>query len=162
MKNLLPSLKKVNNHEVVIIKQGDGRYELGALTSAMELTNDDIFLLQDSCEIKDPKIFDIAAAHKGGMALNPRFEMYLGKYSRQVLEQMEIPIPRTKAEAVSYESAWNEKYIKLDKGFTVFHQPLHDNHIFEDKFGRTNMILENDYIKKYKGTWSHEMITESM
>jgi hypothetical protein len=29
---------------------------------------------------------------------------------------------------------------------------------FEDKFGRKNIILENNYIKKYKGHWTRRML----
>lgn len=96
------------------------------------------------------------------MALNPRFEMYLGKYDRRILDQMYIPTPFNKAEAVKFEQEWNRAYIKNDPNFKVFHQPLHDVEVFEEKFGRNNMILENDFIKKYKGSWHLGMISESM
>lgn len=127
----------------------------------MQDTDEDIFLLQDSCEIKDQKLFEICEAHQGGIALNPSFQMYLGKYDRRILAGLEIPTPQSKAQAVHFELAFNNEYIKRDPNFTVFHQPLHDNHVYEDKFGCRNMILENDYIKKYKRCWNTAMITES-
>jgi len=128
----------------------------------MQDTDEDIFLLQDSCEIKNNDLFKIAEAHNGGMALNPIFQMYLGKYDRKVLQGMEISIPNSKAQSVHLEDTFNREYIKRDKNFTVFHQPLTDTEVFEDKFGYTNMILENDYIKKYKRCWSTDQITEYM
>jgi len=32
--------------------------------------------------------------------------------------------------------------------------------VYEEKNGRNNMILENDYCKKYKGHWNLEMICD--
>src|SRR6476469_2898705 len=86
LKDLIQTLPK--KYQILIVENeaktsnyipNAGGYELGALKKAMSLTDDDIFLLQDTCLIKNPEIFDIAASHNGGMAICTRFMSYLGK-----------------------------------------------------------------------------------
>ena len=84
--------------------------------------------------------------------------MFLGKYRREILNQMSIPLTKTKMEAVLQECAFNEAYSRLEPKMATIFNPLVNTTIFEEKFGRNNMILENDYIKKYKATWALNMV----
>lgn len=163
--DLLHSLKGVK-YPVVIVNNGreyehnfnhrviqndhDG-YELGAL-KLLKDRDDSVFLLQDTTEIKDQSIFDIANEYEGSIALCARFMSFLGKYRTEVINQIGIPIVDGKEHSITLETEWTNQYIRNEPNFQ-FIQPLQDNPNREFKHGRLNMILENDYIKKYKGTW---------
>lgn len=151
---------KLLPEDVEIIRNKRDGYEIGALEMVLKKTSyDEIFLMQDTCEIKNTALFnEIFTRYTGGVGLSPRLMMYLGKYRRTHLEKMRFPKITSKIESVEQETRFNDEYIRLDSDYSVFHQPLFDNDKFEERFGRKNMVLENDYIKKYKGTWSLDMI----
>jgi hypothetical protein len=132
-------------------------FELGALETARDDGKfDQIFLLQDSCEVKNPDLFRLAFEEYRGrtVALGHNLFMFLGKYLRQILDVIELPQIRTKGESIRHEVEFNHRYLQRDPA-AVFLQPqLCDGSVFEEKFGRRNMILENPWIKKYKGKWS--------
>ncbi len=128
-------------------------YELGVLKRAYDEIRDDLFFLQDTCEIKDNEMFQYADIQQGGVAICDRFMSYLGKYKRDVLEQMTFPEVKDKEQSIHHEGEFNRRYMLLDKNFSYFPQRLHDSNTFEEKFGRLNMRLENDYIIKYKKTF---------
>jgi len=85
----------------------------------------------------------------------------MGIYDRKLLKKTGIPEVRTRAEAVYFEVRWVEDYILAAGEISVFFSDLNDSDIFEEVFGRTNMVLENDYLKKYKGTWSRSQLDDS-
>lgn len=139
-----------------------GGFDLGALRLLFETTDyDQIFLIQDSFEIKKLDLFDIAAHCPGSFAVSKGFFHYTGKYQRKIAEKIGIPITQTKMDAVYYEYHWSMDYAKTDKKIAMMENALSDDmkeaH-FETKFGRKNLVLENEYIKKYKGHWNHEML----
>jgi len=150
------------NHRI-IFNEKDG-FELGALKRVLEETDaEEIVLLQDSCEIKDLKLFDMMFENQNSVAISETFLSYLRKYERSVLEQMKIPETKTKTESVRNEGQFNGNYMNLCQvdilfgrfGFTYF-----EGNRFEERFGRMNLISENDYLIKYKGTWNAEMIKD--
>lgn len=140
-------------HKSRHIANPEGGYELGALKVAMQRTGEDIFLLQDTCVIKNKKLFDIAASKKGGMAVCERFLSYLGKYDRSVLDKLELPHPGNKRQAIEYEHQFTHRYTCEDPHFSYLDPVLRDGERYEDKHGRLNMVLENEFIIKYKATW---------
>ncbi len=154
LENLLFSLEGVKYPYSVFMNDKDNSgYELGVLKRAYEEIRDDLFFLQDTCEIKNKEMFDYADNQPGGVAICDRFMSYLGKYKRDVLAQMVFPEVKDKEQSIHHEGEFNRRYIKLDKDFSYFPQRLHDSNVFEEKFGRQNMILENDFIIKYKFTY---------
>lgn len=132
-------------------------FELGALETARDDGKfDQIFLLQDSCEVKTPDLFRLAFEEYRDrtVALGHNLFMFLGKYLRRVLDVIELPQVRTKGDSIRQEVEFNHGYLQRDPA-AVFLQPqLCDGPVFEEKFGRLNMVLENPWIKKYKGKWS--------
>lgn len=151
--DLLKSLEGVKYPVKIYENDPDNsRFELGVLQKALDEFDDDVFLIQDSCEIKDLSLFDKAAQHTGGLALCHRFMSYLGKYKREILRQMEIPIVTDKESAIHHELHWNSDYMSRDPNF-MYLDPMSDNDQREEKHGRVNMILENQWIKKYKATF---------
>lgn len=149
--NLLRSIEGVKYPVIIFYNHAgwDG-YELGALTHLSKI--DDVCLLQDSVEIKDIGLFDRLAAAPGGVALCHNFQCYLGKYSKKVLDSISIPEVRSKTESVNQESQFYYTYSAADPDYQTLEPVLHDNHGRKEyRFGRENLILENDYLIKYKG-----------
>lgn len=127
------------------IDRPEKSYELGAIKKASEIFDEFIFL-QDSTEIKDNTLFDKLFETEGNVALTNGFYHYMGKYVSKDLP--EIPECHNKEDAIYYEIRW------FTKPYKVFKEelPVHTNN-FEEKFGESRMILENKYIKKWKGTY---------
>lgn len=150
--NLLKSLEGVRYPIIVVVNhKGHDRYELGALKLLSKI--DDVFLLQDSTEVKDLKVFDIAVTSLGGVALCHNFMSYIGLWKKSILDQMIIPGVGTKQESINREVSFTRRYMDLDPHFKHLEPRLMDGEVFEERFGRKNMILENEFVKKYKGTW---------
>lgn len=141
-------------------------YEIGAIEATLSLTKwEEFILLQDTIEIKDQKIFNILFENYQGKSVsyNPHFQMYLGKYRREVLAKM-LPLPqiRDKVEAVRQEWDFTKKYRTLDGNVEIFNPKFVDDNFydnFEMAFGRNNLKLEDDYIIKRKGTWDASQLS---
>jgi hypothetical protein len=72
---------------------------------------------------------------------------------------------KDKWSAVLQEQYFNQEYFKVSNPVILFPPKTFDKgnkeNNYEMKFGRNNQILENEYLKKYKGTWNPNMIKES-
>lgn len=151
---LLASLEGVK-YPVYVIVNKKGGYELGALKRLLDENphENDFFLLHETTVIKDQTIFDIAAQFDGSLAMCPGFASFLGKYRREVLEEVGIPVPMSRLAAIYYESFWNIMYMNLEKKIAMCDEPLGDTDVFVKKFGKKRMLLENSYMKKWKSNW---------
>ena len=153
-----------------VFKDYQDSFELGAIKKILETDTptkkktilDEFIFIQDSCEIKGDKLFDEMFSYKGNIALNRFYLSYLGKYDCSVLRKMDIPAVKDKEDSVIQEGDFNKKYIELSGEpkimFKFFGEPDYENSRFEYKYGRMNLICENDYLIKYKGTWSIERL----
>lgn len=134
-------------------------YEIGAIDATMKATDwDEFILLQDTIEIKNQKIFEMLFNNYGGRSVsyNPHFQMYLGKYRREVLERMTLPEVRTKIEAVRQEEDFTRAYKNIEPT-DVFNPSFKDEAFYnnwEEMFGRKNLKMEDEFIIKRKGTWN--------
>lgn len=128
----------------------DNQYEMRGLKLGMSLFDEFIYL-QDTIEIKDQELFDILFSKKGMYSISPRFLMYIGKYDSKELMNYNLPSVSNKYEAVMGE-AWLRDNVLSE----CFDQTFIDGNNFEFKHGRKNMVLENKYLKKYKGTFTME------
>jgi hypothetical protein len=162
LQNCLNSFGKYDKYPIIVVINDD--FELGKLKWAYDHTDlDEIFLLHDTMEIKDVGLFDEAFEQCAGKSYalsdHPTYMgMFLGKYRREILRLMDIPITKTKREAVLQETDFNQRYAQLEPFKVVCDPPLRNTDIFEDKFGRKNMVLESEFVRKYKGTWCWEMV----
>jgi hypothetical protein len=133
----------------------DNRYELGAIERVLEDTDiDEFVLLQDTFEIKDIRFLDTCFARRESVALGPAFFHYAGKWKRSVLNGMAIPKVTSKYESVRQEGVFTRQYIEREDVWVLdehFHDGEHKG--FVEMFGRTNMLLENDFYIKRKGDW---------
>lgn len=139
-------------------------FEIGAIEEALLGTDlDEFFFLQDTFEVKNQGLFRILFEDFAGRSVsyNPHFQMYLLKYRREILEHMSIPKVRTKREAIKLEEEFNRAYANLDGNVHIFNpnfrdEPFYGN--YEERFGRNNLKLEDEYLIKRKGTWTTEQI----
>ena len=135
-------------------------FESAAITYAYEHTDwDEFVLLQDTVEVKNIDFFNIVFEEFKGktvFAQNGGFS-FLNKYTRKALLLTGIPKTKTKRESIYAESTFHRALLNTGV-FVLWPKSLKDNPNREFKFGRKNMILENDYIKKYKGCWNINMV----
>jgi hypothetical protein len=160
LKDCLESLKDYKTHPIIVLNQYE--WEIGKIKWIYDHTDlDEFIFLQDSVIIKDISWIDVVfnlTGHSVSLC-EPPFTMYMGKFTREGLSKLEMPLIRTKKEAVFYEANWCSEYARLND-YSVLWTDLVDNPSREFHHGRENMVLENPYIKKYKGTWDLSQIPE--
>lgn len=141
-------------------------FELDCIDKAMWLTDWDEFLfLADSTVIQDLKFFDLVFKGTEGKSVSVCQEpclggMYMMKYRREILKQMPIPKVNTKKMAVYWEIVFNEFYCGLegiDNIKVLFPELTHSDTIIE-RHGRENMVMANQYIRRYKGSWGQKAL----
>lgn len=156
-------LNSINSTYPVIISNHDG-WVMDAVRIMFDITTfDEIFFLNESMIVKDNSIWDIVfKEHEDqSVAVGDKFLMHLGKYLRRIADQTTYPTIHNKIDEVTLgEFGWTREYMALDPDWTSV-QPITDTfQHWEDKHGRKNMVLENDYFKKWKNCWSMEQINE--
>ena len=159
---LTDCLRSLGDRSVMILS--DYSYEVGKLKFIVENTKIERFLfLQDSIVFKDAdKFYEQLSKYQGSVSVNrcPKFYgSFMGVYERRILEQLKIPVANSKRDIVTFEMTFNDSYVRLLGGTVpVMYPELHDgnNTGFVERHGRTNMVLENDVMTKYKGTWKWE------
>ena len=110
---------------------------------------DEFILIHCTCVIKDNSMFDKLFELPGHVALTDRFFHLMAKYVSA--DMPEVPVVHNKREGTNYEVNW------FTKPYTVFEPefPVASDK-FEEKYGRKNMVLENDYMIKWKGHWGQD------
>lgn len=132
-------------------------YESAGLILGMKLC-DDFVLIQDSTIIKDVKLFELFDNHLGPISLGNDYLMYMGKYSWQSLvNQQGIPMVNNKMDAVKMEISWLKNYAQLNHIPSMF-PDFTDRQVFEEKHGKKRMVIENQYLIKYKNCWDMHMV----
>lgn len=140
-----------------VIYNKRGGFELGALHKLIASCpkEDDFFLLPETSIMKDNRIFDLTARYNGSFAMSPGFGSFTGKYCREILTNIGIPIPQSRKSAIFYEKFWHVLYMDTEPNMAIADDPLIDSEVFEEFNGRTNMVLENAYMKKWKSNWGN-------
>jgi hypothetical protein len=126
-------------------------------------TIDKFLFMQDSMVIKKPEFFEMIDEYDSSLSINkdPSFYgCYMGIYERKILDQIEIPTIAKKSESIRNEIDWNFQYVsKLDVIPVLFPEFSDANATRKEiKFGRENLVLENDYLIKYKGDWGQRHV----
>lgn len=137
--NKYPTLLRVNTPQ-------KNRWELGGIQLGKDIFDEFIHLM-DTTIVKDNTLFDRLFELPGHIFLTEGGYHYMGKFVSKDLP--EIPKINTKEEAIALELHWLDGYSR-----TYFKPdlPVHTN-VFEEKHGRRNMVLENEYLIKYKATF---------
>jgi hypothetical protein len=123
----------------------EGAYDTEGLYYAERHGLQSFILLHDTMVIKDQSLFDILK-DKGETKITD--QMFLAKF----VAPYNLPDkPRTKAEAIDMETFWF-----TPKTCETLFPELLDVAVWEEKNGRMNMVIENDFIKKWKGNWGQK------
>lgn len=147
----------IKRDHIAVVNYG---YELGKIRWVMKNTTADRFLfLQDSWIVKDDRFWTLLDGLSGSVALTDDpyyYGCYAGVYERWVIDKIGIPEVNTKEDAISNEIKWHHQYFKTVGELTVMFPELKDkNSVREvERHGRNNLVLENNYLIKYKGTWN--------
>ena len=66
-----------------------------------------------------------------------------------------INLDKSKKESIEYELTWTDTYVKKAGSVHIAFPDLTDagSKRKEIKYGRENLVLENDYLIKFKGDW---------
>ena len=158
----LKSLEGYNKYPIVILS--DYTWELGKIKWIYDHTDLDEFLfLPDTAIIKKTKILDkIFGEFQGkSVAFHHFGNSYMVKYRREILDKMILPKVNSKPETIFHETWWNKAYFSLDPAEVLFPElsDAIEPEKIEEKFGRQNLKMENDWFCKWKGTWDVSQYT---
>lgn len=136
-------------------------YELGKISWCAKNLNQNFFFFQDSVIFKSTDWIKELLNKNKSIALTGDpvpYGTYMGIYEIDVLKRIEIPIPKSKAEAIQYELDWTASYIKEAGSYEIAFPDFTDAKAKrkEMRYGRENLVLENDYLIKYKGNWGQK------
>lgn len=147
----------IKRNHIAVVSFG---FELAKIAWVIENTNSNRFLfLQDSWVIKDEGFWELLDGCDGSVAITPDpyfYGCYAGVYERAVIEKIGIPAILDKRDSVNQEIAWHKRYVEVAGNPKVLFPNLTDASATrqEERHGRMNLVLENKYLVKYKGTWS--------
>lgn len=138
-------------------------WELGKLDWVLQNTTIDRFLFIQDSVIVSPALYARLSDFDGSVAVlsDPvPFGCYLGVYERKVLQKVGVPNICSKREAVEAEIWWTQAYCEAAGDVPVLFPDLSDRNAKRHsiRHGRENLVLENEFITKYKGTWRHDQI----
>jgi hypothetical protein len=146
----------ISREHIAVVSFG---FELAKISWVMSNTKAERFLfLQDSWIVKDQGFWDLLDDQTGSVAItsDPYFYgCYAGVYDRAVIEQIGTPVITDKRDAIAKEISWHKSYVEVAGTPAVLFPDLTDSNATrqEERHGRTNLVLENQYLTKYKGTW---------
>lgn len=141
-----------------IVVSGWG-FELAKIRWVMDNTTAERFLLlQDSWIVKSEGFWDLLEQFEGSVALTKDpyfFGCYAGVYERSVIERIGVPVVEDKRHSILLEIDWHRKYVEAHGEPTVLFPELADRNAtgIVERHGRENLVLENEFVVKYKGTW---------
>lgn len=161
LNNIMDSLSGCKYPVVVYYEKN---FELGVFNRILKETCISEFsYFHDTCEIKDLSLLDFCFEDNPDKSVSfacyPRvYGMYLGKYLRRVLEKIEIPFVKDVHSEADFEITWTQQYAQADGNVIMIDNPLKDCESFVNKWGKKRMLLENQYLRKYKHRWHRGML----
>ncbi len=132
---------------------------------------DEFVFLPESTVVLDQQVFDWCFEEFKGSSVNLgtaqglRFRMYLGKYRAEPVNMMGVPEVRDKWDAVNFESSWCLAYASLEAAagrLVDFGGPLEHTTNFVERHGRRNMVVENEYLRRFKGSYDHPSVEQAV
>lgn len=141
-------------------------FELSVIYRAAKLFDSFIFVPDSTIFLDTKTLLDKCFDEYAGLSVSlsqfpNAFGMYLGKYMSAEVLSLQQPSVVTKLDAVRYESEWCKQYAALHAYKELGNLP-HSN-VFEQRHGRLNMVCENEYLRRYKGSWNVQtMMNEHM
>lgn len=127
-----------------------GGYEITALRAAVTRFDRFVFL-QDSCQILSREFWSTVDALEGPAFLFGHPGMYLGVYnSRDLIPALE-QAPTTIDKHTSIQ--WEGRIRELLPYPTLWPEVTDATGHHEERHGRTNLVLRNEFLAKFKGNW---------
>lgn len=163
LNNCLNSFNGYNKYPIVTLMINNGKGRFGDIKREIEKLNyDEFIILQDSMEVKNPDIFDICFEQYEGKSVSlcstpAKFGNFHGKFLKDVFSRCSNLDTNSKMDDVMAELKFSQDYVNNCGEFIDLCDLSHTNN-FEMKFDRLNMVTENDYFKKLKGTWALNMV----
>lgn len=160
LNNLLQTLDGYDDWPIVIFS--DYLYEVGKIKKALLCGFDEFFLLQDSVEVLDASLFDLVFNQYKGktVTVSPSMRSFLVKYRSDFLENIILPpIPKNKIEAVDAEDYLFYQHTREDDTVVSLTDDFNKSSVFQEKFGRKNMVVTCRWLKKYKATWNRQQLS---
>ena len=162
----MKSLRPVRGIPVIIYRNTLGTGEIESLRQAALYTQyDEVIFLHDTMELLDPGLIDYCFREYAGRSIGFMggldYGMNSGKFKPAVLRQMHdtvLRVPQDKHEATDMESRFGAEYLRYESNAFVMPEPLLDRPVFERRFGRVNMVLENRYLRKWKACWNMDLV----
>jgi hypothetical protein len=159
---LADCLQSISEPDVTVAYSQTGG-ELGAIRMIWEQTRwSQWLMLQDSCVVLDQDLFRLVDK-VGPCLIAPQPCMYLAVYDRRTLNEEPppaLPAGEDREVAIREEVGWMSRYVAAFEG--VYGRPMQvlfpdlsdaNGRGVETKHGRTNLVLANEYLEKWKGTW---------
>ena len=146
----------LGREHIAVVSYG---YELAKIAWVMENTSvDRFFFLQDSWQVKSPAFWDLLEQFEGSVALTRDpyfFGCFTGVYERHIIDRIGVPTVEDKAHSILLEIDWHRRYVEASVEPTVLFPDLTDANATDvvERHGRKNLVLENDLVVKWKGTW---------
>lgn len=84
------------------------------------------------------------------------FGMYMGKYLADDVGRLGCPTVPSKEAAVELEVDWCRGYAELHRYVTLGDLP--HSGIFVERHGRLNMVVENAWLRRFKGSWDVDSV----
>lgn len=140
------------------------KFELSSIRWASERFEEFVFL-PESTLVLDPTVFDRCFGEFAGMSVdlaNQPDTMYLAKFRSAAVH--DVPEVHDKLEAVRYEREWMGAYLAAEEAagkLAHLGRPMLHSNVFEERHGRLNMVVENEYLRRYKGAWDGESLTRA-
>ena len=156
---LAQCMASLRGRDVLAVSLEHG-YELGKIEWVYRNTTLDRFLfLQDSAEVLSKGFWGRLEEFPRSVALlgDPSvYGSYMGVYERKVLDKLPgWPTVDSKMASIANEIMWTRDYSDAAGGAPVLFPDLTDanGHVM-NHFERDNLVLENQYFRKWKGTWA--------
>lgn len=148
LKDCLASIRATSHHRRVLIHDKGG-YEIAALRTGLANFRRFLFL-HDSCEILSHEFWDIID-HSPPIWMFGGPPMYLAVYDGATLEDAiaHAPEEMTKGSSIVWEGELPQRL-----SLPTLWPEVHDGtgHM-EQRHGRPNLVLENEHLRKWKGSW---------
>lgn len=145
---LADCLKTIPKNRAVTVHETGG-YEIAALRTGISHYDRFVFL-QDSTEVLDAAFWDIIDNTTPTWLFGGP-PMYLGVYHRNELEQAITDAPEVMDKPLSI--AWEGALPKRLNLGCLWPDVTDATGRHEHRHGRDNLVLENHYLRKFKGTW---------
>lgn len=148
LNDCLRSIRATTKNRRVLIHDTGG-YEISALRTGMKHFRRFLFL-HDSCEVLHPDFWH-TIDNSAPTWLFGGPPMYLAVYERNPLEEALTGSPETMDKSTSI--AWEGELPKRLNYPTLWPEVTDAVGRTEDRHGRPNLVLENDFLRKWKGSW---------